>query len=145
MPIRAVLTLEVDQWGSMPIREIRINKRSIGEWLARKTRRKVMTGVISPIGWRPSQDRASHERLFPDGPADFPDGRRAVLVCRECGGLDCGAVSVRIEEAADTILWRGWLWQNDYDSDQNDDFGGSMPDFEFERGPYLAALRGAFD
>lgn len=145
MSINATLELRVSQWGTIPIREIWINGKSVPDWLARRARWKGrLSGLISPVGWASLENKATHERLFPDGPADFPDGRRAVLVCRECGGLGCGAVSVSIEDRGATILWRNWLWQNDYDETQNDDFEGRMPDFEFERGQYFEALRSAF-
>lgn len=144
-PIRSTLELVVTQWGVIPVREIRINGLTVPEWIVRRTRLKApLPAMVSPIGWLDLFDKSSHERLYPDGPADFPDGRRAVLVCRHCGGLGCGAMSVRIEDRIATIRWHDWLWQNDRDDAESDDFDGKMPELEFERDAYFAVLRSAF-
>lgn len=34
--------------------------------------------------------------LARSGAGEFPDGRAAILVCRLCGDLECGALSTRI-------------------------------------------------
>src|SRR5215471_14678269 len=43
--------------------------------------------------WTPKEREKSVQRLLRDELADFPGDRRSLLVCAECGGLDCGAIS----------------------------------------------------
>lgn len=41
----------------------------------------------------------------------FPDGRAALLVCQECGDLECGALSVRVTRGNTTVRWSAFGWQ----------------------------------
>src|ERR1700675_1131017 len=47
--------------------------------------------------WVPEESQKAIRRLLLIDPADFPNNRRSLLVCGECGDLGCGAVSVTIE------------------------------------------------
>ena len=74
-----------------------------------------MVSSLSPLGWLPSRgDLASTARFLPEGPADFPNGGRAVLVCETCGDFGCGAVTVCIREQGALIVWSDCILQANY-------------------------------
>lgn len=62
-------------------------------------------------GWDLDAGLAWLESLGSAGAGDFPDGRAAVLVCQECGDLECGALSVSITREAATVRWSDFGWQ----------------------------------
>jgi hypothetical protein len=65
------------------------------------------------------------------------NGRAAVLVCPLCGDLGCGAILARIEVAGDVVVWRDFIYGNNYDPEMDD----PLPlRFEFERATYEAVL-----
>ena len=71
---------------------------------------------ISPLGWFvPEEDERAAARLLREAPAHIDD-RVAIYVCPECGDLDCGAVTARIERDGDHIVWN--------------DIAMSSPDYE---------------
>lgn len=82
-------------------------------------------------------------RLLLREPADFPNNRRALYVCGECGGLDCGAVSIVIEEHENTITWRDFGYENSWE-DNLEKFEDIGP-FVFNKGEYIVALQEAVD
>src|SRR5271167_2896452 len=43
--------------------------------------------------WTQSERQRSLRRLLLEEPADFPNDRRSLMVCGECGDLGCGAIS----------------------------------------------------
>ena len=55
------------------------------------------------------------ERLLGHAPADFPDGRVALLVCAFDWDLGCGALSAQVEVTPEIVLWRNLGWQADHD------------------------------
>lgn len=61
-------------------------------------------------GWDLDAALAWLEGLRLGGAGGFPDGRAAVLVCNECGDLECGALSVRVTREA-TVHWSDFGWQ----------------------------------
>ena len=54
--------------------------------------------------------------------------------------VGCGALTVEIRMGGNAVLWNNWLWQNDYDPECSDDFGGQMPAFTFDPEQYLEAV-----
>jgi hypothetical protein len=71
------------------------------------------------------------------------DGRVPLYVCAECGGLGCGTISAVIEHPADTVIWRDFGWQTDYDPIVDREPFAEVGPFEFGREQYEAALRSA--
>ncbi|MEL6527285.1 MAG: hypothetical protein AAFQ07_16390, partial [Chloroflexota bacterium] len=55
------------------------------------------------------------ERLLLKGAPDLPDNHYSLYVCAECGDIGCGAISVRIEQRQNQIIWQEFLYQNNYD------------------------------
>lgn len=62
-------------------------------------------------GWDLDAGLAWLESLRLEGAGDFPDGRAAVLVCQECGDLECGALSVDVTRESTTVRWSDFGWQ----------------------------------
>jgi len=62
-------------------------------------------------GWDLAAGLAWLESLRSAGAGEFPDGRAAVLVCQECGDLECGALSVDVSRDATTVRWSHFGWQ----------------------------------
>jgi hypothetical protein len=64
--------------------------------------------VISCLGWSPSRqgEREAASRLLCSSEPDASDGRCTIYVCPECGDIWCGAVVVKVERTADSVIWR---------------------------------------
>jgi hypothetical protein len=143
---RAELTTRRSRWGVLAFVELLIGGKSIPELLLKHARFRsaMLDTCISPLGWLDAAGgQVSLVRFLPDGPPDFPNGNRAVLVCRECGDFGCGALTIRIEAQGPHIVWSDWLWQATYDESQRNGFGQRVPRFAFEREAYADALRKA--
>ena len=142
----ADFSIRRSQWGQLPLREFFINGKTIQDLFRRVERDRVplLDTCVSPLGWLDAAgDQVSLARFLPDGPGDFPNGHRAILVCRECGSFGCGALTARIATVGGDIVWSDWLWQVDYDDAMRDDFAGRIPAFAFPRDAYLQVLREA--
>lgn len=145
MPRVAKLEVRPSRWGGLPLREMLIDGRTIDEVLAKSSGdlSRMLETCVSPLGWLVSAGGAvTVARFLPDGPADFSNGHRAVLVCRECGDFGCGALTVRIARLGDHVVWSDWLWQVDFDQATHD-FSRPVPPITFQGDQYLAALRAA--
>jgi hypothetical protein len=55
------------------------------------------------------------QRLLLQRDSDFPDGRRSLYVCGECGGLECGAVSIIVEFQNESVIWRSFGYENTWE------------------------------
>jgi hypothetical protein len=61
---------------------------------------------ISVLGWlSPDDDEQAAERLILKAGPEL-DGRVALYICPECGELDCGAITAKIEREGDELVWR---------------------------------------
>lgn len=82
------------------------------------------------------------KQLLRRQPSALSSGRCPIYLCAECGGLDCGTVSVRVSEIEDCFVWSELSYE--------DPVGGGRPvawfddrderDFYFARADYLAAI-----
>jgi len=101
---------------------------------------------ISALGWGPEQtQRSVVDRLLLHTPADLPLNRNSLYVCPECGDLSCGAVSALIERRGDTIGWRDFAYENDYQSDPPDRRHlESLGEYTFSWTEYDTAIRQGF-
>ena len=84
----------------------------------------MMGDFISVLGWQSeSENELAARRLLRKAEPDAPNGRTSIYVCPECAGLGCGAVTVVIDRFGDSIVWRDFGFQNNYDeSILKDDF-----------------------
>lgn len=81
--------------------------------------------------------------LLGEAPTELADGRVPLYVCAECGGLGCGTVTAVIEHTADTVTWRDFGWQTDYDPFVDGEPFADVRPFSFAREPYETTLLGA--
>ena len=96
MPRAAELSFKRSQWGALSVRELLIDGRTIPAIFAKCAGKRFAT-LVSPLGWLDAAGgQVSLARFLPEGPADFSNGHRAILVCRECGDFGCGALTVRV-------------------------------------------------
>ncbi len=76
---------------------------------------------ISALGWEVAGAEAfahgEFQRLLLAAPADLPDGRNSILICPLDGDVGCGAYSVRMECVDNTVIWREFGFENNYDPD----------------------------
>ncbi|WP_420121643.1 hypothetical protein [Nakamurella sp.] len=61
---------------------------------------------VTMLGDAPDQALEQIDRLLGRDWPDGDDGRTALLVCAECGSLDCGAVTALVVFSRDTVEWR---------------------------------------
>jgi hypothetical protein len=74
----------------------------------------------------------------------YDDGRAGVLFCPQCGGLDCGAVSVEVVMGNDVIEWRNVAYQDGNTGAVLTDDGPAIS-LIFNRDEYESLLRSLLD
>ena len=47
-------------------------------------------------------------------PPDLPSGRVPLYVCRCCGDLGCGALTVQVEKTEGYFIWRDFAYENNW-------------------------------
>jgi hypothetical protein len=83
------------------------------------------------------------ERLLLKSEADLPNNRRSLFVCAECGELGCGAITVSVKRAVDSVVWSDFGYENNYEAGVwRDDYKDVGP-FDFEFHQYESALLNA--
>lgn len=89
------------------------------DWTVNGVLLRSMLGWASPprettclrSGWILEAVLASLASLTVSGRGEFPDGRAAILVCEQCGDLECGALSARIDLHDGIVRWTDFGWQ----------------------------------
>lgn len=80
--------------------------------------------------------------LLGQRPPELANGRVPLFVCGACGDLGCGAITAAVEWTRDTVVWRDFGWDVDYETDDEDDdeplLAGPLV---FDRSQYEAELR----
>ncbi|HEY8669627.1 MAG TPA: hypothetical protein VIL63_02205 [Terriglobales bacterium] len=82
----------------------------------------------------------SAERLMLIKPADFPNDRRSLFICPECGDLGCGAVSVVVEMTDESIVWREFGYENNWENKVLSSSFKELGPFTFRPTEYLEML-----
>lgn len=82
-------------------------------------------------------------RLLLLEPSDFPDDRRSLYVCPECGDLGCGAISIVVDCDADSVAWRNFGYENNYEPRALTSGFEDVGPFVFGYKEYETALEGA--
>lgn len=90
--------------------------------------------------WTREEREKSLQRLLLADPADFPNNRRSLLVCSECGDLGCGAISIVVDFSGDTVRWHEFGYENNYEGKVEFDKLSDLGPFEFDLWEYKAAL-----
>lgn len=103
---------------------------------------RISGDFASCLGWfLPEQNEKAFQRLLLIENADFPDDRRSLYVCPECGDLGCSAVSAVIERVEDAIIWRDFGYQNNYDENIIFDEYRDIGPFIFDADEYSHVIR----
>ena len=89
-----------------------------------------------PIGF-PATD---YGYLTGELPAPLPGGRVPLYICPECGDLGCGGVTAVVERTPETVVWRDFGYQNDYDPFEPDPELAHVGPIVFDRQAYDDAL-----
>ena len=103
--------------------------------------------VISCLGWGPASEQAKAvARLLLRAPADLPCERRSLYVCHIDGDIACGAVTLKIDNEGDTVAWRNFGFENNYDAESLDlNTLSDVGPFVFNRVQYTSAIEQALE
>ena len=95
---------------------------------------------ISPFGWGANKDYNRHLlnvfRLKEK--SELTSGRIMLYVCPECGDIDCGAITVKIKDFGDRIIWSDFGFETNYGG-QSESYDQIEP-IEFNRSDYFSAF-----
>jgi len=90
--------------------------------------------------WALEEREKSVRRLLGEESADFPDDRRSLLVCGECGDITCGAVSIMLDISDNTAVWQGFGYQNTYEPEISGEHLRNLGPFQFDLDDYRNKL-----
>jgi hypothetical protein len=111
--------------------------------LSLSTRANRKSDLVGVLGWgdAAAQD-AAVVRLLLEAPADTCTGRVSLYVCKECGGLDCGAMSVRVIREHNVVTWSDFYYEGaDATFAANNRFLEDLGPYHFSWRLYEAAVR----
>ncbi|HUR37307.1 MAG TPA: hypothetical protein VM009_05790 [Terriglobales bacterium] len=83
------------------------------------------------------------ERLKLATEADFPNNRRSLYVCAECGDLGCGAVSIAVAAKDGVVVWEDFGYENKYEDEVIREGYEFIGPFRFNADAYAAVLEEA--
>ena len=88
--------------------------------------------------------RSVNRLLLTEG-ADFPNNRRSLFICSECGDIECGAITAVVVREGAAIIWRDFGYENNYE--ENVEFGDrkAIGPFMFDVASYESLLLQAID
>ena len=88
--------------------------------------------------WLPDNTEI-RDMLLLKTPSDMPSGRVPLYVCSLCGDLGCGAVTVRISQQGNSIIWSEFGFEYNYD----DEFWPPEPlgPFQFQLDQYQNTIQ----
>jgi len=75
-----------------------------------------------------------NEFLIIDGP-ESETNRVALFVCRACGDIGCGAISLQVRKTENSFIWEDFAWDDGKDEIEDSDII-DVESFEFERSMY---------
>ena len=89
------------------------------------------------------EENVEAERVFAlAAPPDMEGGRVMLFVCPECGGIGCGAVTVRISRKGNRVTWADFAHDNNYE-DANYESCRSIGPYTFAWEEYVEVLKRA--
>lgn len=84
-------------------------------------------------------------RLLLTDEADFPNNRRSLFICAECGERACGAITALVQNEDGALVWSDFGFENTYENDiQLEKYKGLGP-FAFDPESYSHAMLGGVD
>lgn len=103
---------------------------------------KIGGDLVSCLGWSvPAQNEKAVYQIMLKANSDLSGNRYILYVCPECGDISCGAVTAVIERVDDTIIWRDFGFQNNYENEYRPI--NEIDKFVFDRAQYRNVLRSA--
>jgi len=84
-------------------------------------------------------------RLLLTEKAIIPRERRALFICSECGDIGCGAVTAFIVRDGQSVVWRDFGYENDYEEEMRLDKYKQVGPYIFDWKEYESALLQAID
>ncbi|MCK7591633.1 hypothetical protein M0G43_13680 [Subsaxibacter sp. CAU 1640] len=67
--------------------------------------------------------------------SDLDSERIKLFICRECGDVGCGAITVEIEKTDKTFKWNSFMWENGFEKMKEHDRIQTEP-LEFMKSQY---------
>jgi hypothetical protein len=92
----------------------------------------------------PSERDRTIRRLLLADSGDASENRVSLFICRECGDLGCGAITVRIERDDTGIGWRDIGYENNYEPTVDLASFATVGPFIFDPHEYVAKLEALF-
>jgi hypothetical protein len=84
-------------------------------------------------------------RLLLTERSDFPNDRRSLFICSECGDPGCGAITALVVREGDAVVWADFGFENTYEEKiERTEYMGVGP-FKFDAVSYESALLHAID
>lgn len=72
--------------------------------------------LVGSLGWLSSDyEHNLIAQLLLQTPSNLKSGRYILYVCPECGDINCGAVTIAIEETSSHFVWLNFGYENDYE------------------------------
>jgi len=84
-------------------------------------------------------------RLLLTEKADLPNDRRSIFICSECGDVGCGAITALVERQNDTVIWKAFGYENNYEHEVWLDDYKTVGPFSFHGVAYDRILVQAMD
>ena len=105
--------------------------------------RHLQTHLLCVVGTAPELVR----QLLGRDKSEFPSGRVPLFICEECGDLDCGAVTVRVDIGPESVVWSDFVIEAPWDPNRTQDihYARTGPiafrrdDYESVLSPYAAS------
>lgn len=88
-----------------------VDGQSLWEGVAK---RRDMVSVLC-AEFSASNTAKSVNRLLLTEDANCPHDRRSLFVCAECGDLGCGAVTLVVARQSESIVWKDFGFENNYE------------------------------
>jgi hypothetical protein len=96
---------------------------------------------ILVLNWPDGFPRRDFDRLTGELAAELPGGRTPLYVCPECGDLGCGSVTAEIAWSRNSVTWRNFGYQNNYEPFTQDGVVPHIGPFTFDRAEYDVVLQ----
>lgn len=60
-------------------------------------------------------------------PSELETGRTMLFICRECGDIGCGAITLEIEKNKTTFIWKNFAYENNSFALDESSYIGHLP------------------
>ena len=84
-------------------------------------------------------------RLLLNAKAVIPGDRRSLFICSECGDIGCGAVTAFLVRDGESIIWKDFGYENDYEENLRLGEYKQIGPWTFDWKQYESALLQAID